>query len=85
MPNLGVYWIAVIWLWIFVPHFIPALYEHTKEVFYVQVGGILLLIMAGTMSMPEGHEHHMDAGGWLVIFGLGLFIYCLNKLVYGKG
>ena len=78
MPNLGVYWIAVIWLWIFVPHFIPALYEHTKEVFYVQVGVILLLIMAGTMSMPEGHEHHMDGSGWLVIFGLGLFIYCLH-------
>lgn len=85
MPDLGVYWIAVVWCWIVIPHFIPGIGEHTQEVFYVQLGGLALLIITGTMSMPEGHEHHMDASGWLTIFGLGIFIYILNKLAYGKG
>lgn len=84
MPDLGVYWIAVIWCWIFIPHFIPALYDYTKEVFYVQLGGIVFLIVAGTTSMPEGHEHHVDVRSWLMLCVLGFFAYVINQLVYGK-
>jgi hypothetical protein len=83
MPDLGIYWIAVIWCWVFVPHFIPGINEGTGTLWCIQAGGLLGLVMVGTTSMPEGHEHHMDLSGWLVIGGIALVCYACTKLNLG--
>jgi hypothetical protein len=83
MPDLGIYWIAVIWCWIVIPHFIPKINEHPLELCYLQAAGIIGLVVVGTMSMPEGHPHHMDLGGWLTIGCLALVVRIFTKLNLG--
>ncbi len=83
MPNLGVYWIVIIWCWIFVPHFIPKINEHPLELVYTQIGGLVWLAVVASMSMPEGHPHHMDLGGWLFIGSMALMVWFFTKLNLG--
>jgi|688.fasta_scaffold2167181_1 hypothetical protein len=83
MPDLGIYWIAVVWCWIVIPHFIPVINEYTMELWTIQAIGLTGLVMCGTMSMPEGHPHHMDLSGWFTIGCLAMVVRCLSKLNLG--